>query len=362
MSKYLLMLIIVVLSIVAIQKQTVAQEVINNLQDTVKVLSTKDKQIAEKEYNQGVIMLESNKFDEAVGFFNSAINVKVKFPEAFYNRASAKFSNEDYIGAIQDFNSAIILNPTAKYYLARAIARYKYNELQGALSDLDKTISMDTSNLRNDAYYYYGCVLFVENNYFEAITYFSKTIENDDKYIYAYHDRGSCNRMIGKYQLALQDYRKAIQLDSNMSISFNNIASVKKLMQDYDGAIEDYSSAISVDTLNAIAYNNRGTVYKELNKYEEAISDFASAIRLNPDYAIAYSNRANLKLSQKKYKEALLDYDKAIELNNKYGVAYLNRGICKEILRDEDGACKDWSKADALGVLAAGDYLDAQCK
>ena len=362
MNRYSLLLILFSLTYIALPNNILAQDNNNGLQDTIKVLTKKDKQIAEKKYNEGVIMLQSNKYHDAISLFDQALKVRVKFPEAFYNRASAKFLSKNYVGAIQDYNAAITLKPNAKYYLARAISRYKYNELPGAKLDLDKAISLDSGAVRNDAYYYKGCVQFLEKNYGEAIKSFTSTIENDDKYTFAYHDRGSCNRMLEKYQLALIDYRKAIQLDPNLSMAFNNIASVKKLMKDYQGAITDYTSAISVDTASALSYNNRGTVYKELEEYDKALADFNKAIKIDANYAIAYGNRANLSFAKKDYQAALLDYNKALELDANYGLGYLNRGICKEMLRDDTGACKDWSKADALGVSVAGDYLNAQCK
>ncbi len=332
------------------------------LQDTIKVLTKKDKQEAEKKYNEGVIFFQSNKYDAAISKFDKAIAIKAKFPEAFYNRASAKFSKGDLVGSIQDFNYAITLNPTAKYYLARGIAEYQYQESDGALGDLNEAIKRDSGKYRTDAYYYLGCVYFGQQKYDDAIDAYSKAIAGNDKYTYAYHDRASTYRMLKKYQLALSDYRKAIQLDPNMAIAFNNMGSVKKLLKDYQGALIDYSSAINLDSNNATAYNNRGTVYKELKEYDKANFDFSKAISINPTYAIAYSNRANLKFQNKDYENALKDYNRAIELDANYGIGYLNRGICKEMMRDQEGACQDWSKANALGVSVAGDYMNAQCK
>lgn len=334
----------------------------NILQDTVKVLTKKDKQEAEKKYNEGVIFFESNKYDAAITKFDQAIAIRAKFPEAFYNRASAKFAKGDLVGSIQDFNYAITLNPTAKYYLARGIAEYQYHENDGAVLDLNEAIKKDSGEYRTDAYYYIACVYFGQEKYDEAIEYYTKAIEKNDKYTFAYHDRGSAYRITKKYQLALSDYRKAIQLNPNMVIAFNNMASVKKILKDYQGALIDYSSAINLDTNNAISYVNRGTVYKDLNQTDKALFDFSKAISINPSYAIAYSNRANLKFQNKEYENALKDYNRALELDANYGIGYLNRGICREMMRDSEGACQDWSKANALGVSVAGDYMNAQCK
>lgn len=361
MNKTVLSLTIVLLIGIFGSQNAVAQTS-DILQDTIKVLTKKDKQEAEKKYNEGVIFFESNKYDAAITKFDQAIAIKAKFPEAFYNRASAKFSKGDLVGSIQDFNYAITLNPTAKYYLARGIAEYQYTENEGAMLDLNEAIKKDSGEYRTDAYYYLACVYFGQEKYDEAIEYYTKAIEKNDKYAFAYHDRGSAYRMTKKYQLSLSDYRKAIQLNPNMAIAFNNMGSVKKILKDYQGALIDYSSAINLDSNDAVAYNNRGTVYKELNQTDKAMFDFSKAISINPSYALSYSNRANLKFQNKDYENALKDYNRALELDSSYGIGYLNRGICKEMMRDSEGACKDWSKANALGVSVAGDYMNAQCK
>ena len=63
----------------------------------------------------------------------------------------------------------------------------------------------------------------------------------------------------------------------------------------------------------------------------------------------------------KDYKGSVEDCTKAIELEPTNGYAYLNRGIAKEMLRDEEGSCKDWIKAEELGVETAKNY-NGSCK
>ena len=40
----------------------------------------------------------------------------------------------------------------------------------------------------------------------------------------------------------------------------------------------------------------------------------------------------------------------------------LNRGITKEMLRDEEGACEDWSKARKLGLQQGKTYYINNCE
>ena len=64
----------------------------------------------------------------------------------------------------------------------------------------------------------------------------------------------------------------------------------------------------------------------------------------------------------KKYKEAIAAFDKAIQIDVDYAKAYLNRGISKQMIRDEDGACLDWKKANEFGIMLAKKYLINDCE
>ena len=43
------------------------------------------------------------------------------------------------------------------------------------------------------------------------------------------------------------------------------------------------------------------------------------------------------------------------------GEAFMNRGFVKELLGDLDGACRDWKKANELGIQQAAKYIK-ECK
>jgi len=62
-------------------------------------------------------------------------------------------------------------------------------------------------------------------------------------------------------------------------------------------------------------------------------------------------------MKQKKYNEALVYFNKAIEFNINFAEAYGNRGSAREMLRDFDGACKDWTKAASLGISNPSQFL-----
>ena len=77
---------------------------------------------------------------------------------------------------------------------------------------------------------------------------------------------------------------------------------------------------------------------------------------------MALCNRAAIYQIREQYGAALADLNKANSLDKLNPSILLNRGITKEMLRDEDGACEDWSKAEELGLQQAKTYYINNCE
>jgi tetratricopeptide (TPR) repeat protein len=78
--------------------------------------------------------------------------------QGYFERGITKLnSNNDYLGAISDFNKAIELNPKLKnVYFARAQAKEKLEDYRGAISDYNKDIALTPNN--PGSYYNRGIV------------------------------------------------------------------------------------------------------------------------------------------------------------------------------------------------------------
>ena len=93
--------------------------------DTIKTVSAADNQTAEKIYNQGIVLFQQGKYDEAIAQFNEAIKIKPNFAKAYINRATSKVEQKKYAESISDYNMAIMLEPSAKSFFSRGLVRYQ---------------------------------------------------------------------------------------------------------------------------------------------------------------------------------------------------------------------------------------------
>jgi tetratricopeptide (TPR) repeat protein len=209
-----------------------------------------------------------------------------------------------------------------------------------------------------DEYFIAGFNKFVEpgNNVLAgkrlAIQQFSKAIQLNPKYEYAYFSRAITYEQIKEFQKSLSDYNQTIIIRPKESTAYYNRATLKDIkLNDTQGALSDYDQAIILNPKFFQAYNHRANLkHTKLNDIQGALSDYNQAIILNPKFSDAYFNRAILKVDKlNDLQGALVDYNQAIILNPRFPEAYFNRANLKYTkLNDIQGALSDYNQAIIL--------------
>jgi tetratricopeptide (TPR) repeat protein len=167
---------------------------------------------------------------------------------------------------------------TASDFVIESSEKYKKGDLQGAIADLDKAITINP------------------------------------EYAEAYNSRGLTYRALKDYQKAIADYDKAIALSPKLALAYTNRGIIYHVIKEYPKAIADFDKAIEINANHTYAYNSRGSTYAELKEHPKAIADYTKAIEINPDYANAYYNRGNTFAELKDVPKAIMDYRKAADL------------------------------------------------
>jgi len=123
----------------------------------------------------------------------------------YYNRGHDKEALGNAKGALQDYNTAIELNPKEAYaYNNRGCVKDKLRDIKGALQD------------------------------------YNTAIELNPKEAYAYNNRGYIKDKLGDIKGALQDYNTAIELNHKYVTAYYNRGLAKKKLGDKQGALKDF--------------------------------------------------------------------------------------------------------------------------
>lgn len=178
---------------------------------------------------------------------------------------------------IFDVTEASIKITTANEYNLRSIKRFKLNDFEGALADLDTAISIE----QNPQYFFNrGFTKTYLKDYDGAILDFTFSVNHKYRHHEAYYERGYCNDQIGKYEKAISDYSNAIEIKDDYVEAYNNRAFVYFNLKKYKMSLSDYDKAIELNNRFAASYVNRGYVKMALGDKTDACTDFKSALDL----------------------------------------------------------------------------------
>ena len=124
-----------------------------------------------------------------------------------------------------------------------------------------------------------------ENDFEDAVIYFSKYLEKNHNDASVYYSRGFANMKLKKYKQAINDFSNAlISKTDNYELYFYRANSYYAI-RDYKNAISDYTKAINLSPQYSELYFNRGYSYYKLKLFDDCLKDWQTAIDYNPDYS-----------------------------------------------------------------------------
>jgi tetratricopeptide (TPR) repeat protein len=205
----------------------------------------------------GLTTMRLNAYDEAIGYFDSAVSLSPDDPDLYVNRGMAKEKKSDTTEAINDYQRALMYNPQ------HAVAKTNLSAISKGknVADRDPTL-------------------------------LDEAIEDNPKLPFAYAERAWLNFQKGNFTKAIQDYNEAISLDPSQPEYFLNRGLAREKLKDTQGAYSDYTAAIKIRNDFEKAWLNRGNLLARTGKLNEAVEDYTVAITHFPEYASAFFNRA----------------------------------------------------------------------
>ena len=235
---------------------------------------------------RGRAYVASNRPDVAEQDLSKAIKILSTDAETYLLRADCRVKLRNADGAAEDLRQVQSLappNPMMLMKLAEAYATIGY--LEDALGAIDKFLATAEPNKRHFGHRLRGAVFFQQRKYDEAITEYSRVIEQQPNDAQAFYDRGFAFLQQGKHDTAIEDFNKVIATDSKNLYAYLQRAVCRDKKDDRAGAIEDLSIFIEKVPKLSGPYLHRGRLYTEAGDHERAIADFTTSIEIQPSAA-----------------------------------------------------------------------------
>lgn len=182
----------------------------------------------------------------------------------------------------------------------------------------------------------------------EALEHLNIALGLDATYAKAFANRGSCRKIMGRLDLAIDDYTKAVKYEPTLGAAYASRSACWRLLQNYPEALADAEKAIAVEPDLALAYSSRGSCLMAMGRLAEALADFDKVLASRSNYYEAHYDKANCLVAMSRLEEAVAEFDCAIRGKPDFASAYQNRGVCYKTMGNFKQALEDLNRAIQL--------------
>lgn len=227
----------------------------------------------------------------------------------------------------------------------------------------------------NDKYIMnFGRSLYMQRQFEQAITVFTKLIQSNSVNGDAYYFRGQCFDGIGQQEKAIQDMQLAAmygpKIQEARQYVESHTAGLLRLLEKCELAIQDDTRALTIKPENGYVYADRAFCYVKLGDLKKAEDDFLAAAKYTGNKDHYYNEWAQVSIKtgtqlepdgknyqlfvarviaykgNNQYDMAKNDFIKAIELEPSSATSYYELGILfSERLKNYEAALINLTKA-----------------
>jgi tetratricopeptide (TPR) repeat protein len=274
--------------------------------------SVRQRRLAARQCHRGQVFQKEGDHDRAIAAYTAALAADPNCVEAYRERGQLLRLVRRLDEALEDFHTAIALEPDADLYFRRGVVHAEQRDFNSAFADFDEAI------------------------------------ERDPQLALAYLNRGLVSVIVGKFEDAARDADLALEIDPSLTRArfLRGVAHGK--LGRHDLAVGDFDVVLEEDPENARAHNHRGLAFAAEGKFDEAIAAYDEAIRLCPDLWAAYFNRGIAHHLEGDHDGAIAAFTDFVENRPQYAPAYHQRGLAYLAKKEFDAAIADFTSAFQL--------------
>jgi WD40 repeat protein len=174
-------------------------------------------------------------------------------PIAYVAMGKEKLKNQNYAGAIADFEQGLWFNPSsADAYVGRGYARFAQKNYRKAIEDATTAIQLNSQ--LPFAYLLRGAAYAQEGEHQNAIANFDRTIALEPRSAEAYGQRGLSRAQLGDLREANRDAARAIELAPDNPIAYIRRSQIRDLIGEIEAAEADRQKARTLPTPDRSGY------------------------------------------------------------------------------------------------------------
>ena len=226
-------------------------------------------------YNHGGELLNSGKYEEAVGIFEKALEVcpenSALLPKTLNHCGHALFELGSYKEAIGKFEHALKIDPGNSLILNNYGAALRDDgQYESAIAQFERVLKINPDDgkvLGN-----YALTFLMANRNEEAIETFEKAIRiSPDMYQFRYN-YGVVLAHVGRYDEAIEQYEKAIRIHPDYVLAVEQYGFVLALCGRFDEAFKKYDHLLKIAPERPFTRFLKALLLERMEEYEEALA------------------------------------------------------------------------------------------
>jgi len=249
-------------------------------------------------YNLGNFYSRQGKTDLAIAQYQLALAALPGYADAHNNLAEVFLDLRQYDQAIQHYQEAARLQPTATAWF-----------------NLANTFA-DAARARGDT-----------NLFAQSVRAYQQSLQLDPGSFATHNNFGMAWQDQNQDILAISEFQAAVLAKPDLEIAHFSLANSLAKVGRLDEAIAQYQTAARLNPARVESFNSQGLCYARQGKMEDAARLFRSVIQMAPAYPGAYDNLGNALGLEGKYDEAVSAFQKALQLNPRDYLAEFNLGL-----------------------------------
>jgi tetratricopeptide (TPR) repeat protein len=318
-----------------------------------------DGQLAEAEYNLGVLAERQGKKADAIKRYEGALRRKPTLRQAAENLAVIMQNDGNVQGAVQIYQQILT------HYPDDASARARLAEIYRRNNDHDRAMQLAREALIREPKTLTAYKVMMRSYLDRDQLSMSRLValralkldENDPE---LHHTIGLILLKENEKEKAQLQFKKAVEVRADFVPAHVILARMAMEFEDYPGAEEHLRRVLQADGKNPEALLNLGVAYKGMGQFDKALGAYDEAEKLNPNLAAIFLNRGIILHQHKDAPE------RAVELYKKYmqlaggDVSLRADAPVFALLRDAEGVIV--AKAEAKRAEEEAIRMEAEMK
>jgi len=314
----------------------------------------------------GSLLAKEHKYDEAMGYYRTALRYSPGFPEAHFFLGNALDEQGKLDEAVAEYQKSLWFRPTQEQtHIFMGIALAKQKKYDEAMAHYNAALKLnpDSAVAQNNL----ARLLHTLGKLDAAVEHYHAALEIDPKLALAHNNLGILLIQKGKLKEGAVQLREAMRLDPTNSETRLNLAFALNQQQQWPEAADLFSKIVRGDLPDPKAHYEFAVALAHLKRAREAMSQYASALLMQPDFpdaldGLAWILSADANPDFRNGPEAVKMSERACELTGRNDPAKLKTLAAAYAETGQfEAAIKTVQTAKDLAAKASRQQLAAEC-